>query len=121
MHGLLRTATMALLVTMMAAALPDAHSLQVPAAQTEHPAGCHERGPAAPPRSPSPSPTSYQCCLSGHHAAIPNGAFSLRSAAAQLCPLNRGEERDTKIVLSRDPTVMVVSSYSPPGAVPLRI
>jgi hypothetical protein len=121
MHGLLRTATMALLVTMMAAALPDAHSLQVPAAQTEHPAGCHERGPAAPPRSPSPSPTSYQCCVSGHHAAIPNGAFSLRSTAAQLCLLHDGEDRELEFVPRHDPSGAIVYSYSPPGTSPLRI
>jgi hypothetical protein len=52
---------------------------------------------------------------------MPNDAFSLRSAAAQLCWLDRGEDHGPKIVLGHDPAVMVVSSYSPPGAVPLRI
>jgi hypothetical protein len=120
MHGFLRMAALGLLVT-MAATLPEAHGLQVPAAQSKHPAGCHGRLPASPSHSPSPSPTSSQCCVSGHHAALPCGAFSLRSAAAQLGRLNRGDDRDLKIVLGQDPRGLIVSSYSPPGTPPLRI
>ena len=120
MHGILRMAAVALLVT-MAAALPGAHGLQVSTAQTEHPAGCHGHGPATPSPSPSNLPTSYQCCVSGHHAAIPNSAFSLRSTASQLCQLDRGEDLGLKSVLRHDPAVMLVSSYSPPGTAPLRI
>jgi len=120
MHGILRTAAMALLVT-MAAALPEAHGLQVPAAQTEHRAGCHGRFSTIPSHSPSPSPTSYQCCVSGHHAAIPYGAFSLRSAAAQCGRLDHGDDLAPKIALGQDPTGVIVSSYSPPGTSPLRI
>ena len=116
MHGMLRMVAVALVVT-MAAALPDAHRLKVPVAGTGHPAGCHGHEPVA----PIPSPTNYQCCVSGHHAAIPNSAFSLHSAASHLGPSDHGEHHRLKFILRHDPAVMIVSSYSPPGAAPLRI
>ncbi len=88
MYGILRTDAVLLIFT-MGCALIGAHAQLFPAAQASHPAGCHGRGPGIPSRShfpaPIPAPTSYQCCVNGHHAAIPNAAFSLRSMAAQLC------------------------------------
>jgi hypothetical protein len=116
MHGMLRMVAVALVVT-MAAASPDAHGLKVPVAGTGHAAGCHGHGPV----TPTPSPTNYRCCVSGHHAAIPNSAFSLQSAASHLCPSDNGKDHGLKFILRHDPAVMIVSSYSPPGAAPLRI
>jgi hypothetical protein len=37
-------------------------------------------------------PTSYRCCVNGHHVAIPNVSFTLSSTAAQLCSLAVDEQ-----------------------------
>ena len=43
--------------------------------------GCHSHKPTAP---AVPAPTSYQCCVNGHHAAIPEWVVysSLHGCAA---------------------------------------
>src|SRR6266853_3588453 len=40
------------------------------AAVDERPAGCHAHGGQSLPLSPLPAPVSYQCCLTGHDAAV---------------------------------------------------
>jgi hypothetical protein len=116
MHGNLRMIALLLLVT-MAGTLATAQVELFPAAQESHPAGCHGHAPAI----PSPAPTSYQCCVSGHHAAIPNAAFSLRPEAAQICSLDNGAEPVLTLVPCYRASVRIVPSSSPPSAVPLRI
>lgn len=114
MHGMMRMLALALMMAM--AAVPNAPAMPF-LAQAAHPAGCHSHGPA----SPIPSPVDYQCCASGHQAAMPNIAFSLRSASAQLCLLHGGEDLELESVPRQFPTGEIVSSYSPPGTSPLRI
>jgi hypothetical protein len=111
-----------LLLAATAMSLPGA--LALPAAPPVHihlhPAGCHSSKPTAP-AVPDPAPTSYQCCVNGHHAAVPNGLFTLRSMAAQLCSLAAAEQLRLSSASYRHSTISVVPSNSPPGAAPLRI
>lgn len=102
-----------LLVAM--AAMPAAQAMPFPAAQSGHP-GCHGHAPA----TPVPSPTNYECCVSGHHTAMPNVAFSLGSIVAELCSLEQSERANLRFV-SFPSTVLALPSNSPPGAAPLRI
>jgi hypothetical protein len=115
MKGSLRMVAVLMLVS-MAAALPGAHAHAFPAAQTGHPAGCHSHGAA-----PAPAPTSYQCCVSGHRAAIPNPSFAPRSLVAQVSGLENGENLGSGVVPYRHSAVFVVPSDSPPRTAPLRI
>lgn len=105
MSGLWRLIAWGMLVA-MASALPDATALAFPEAQ---------------PVVPAPAPTSYQCCVSGHHVAIPNSSFSSLPLTAQL----RGSDADAGFRLGaercRHSAMFVVASNSPPGAAPLRI
>jgi hypothetical protein len=84
MPGSLRMIALLLLV-LMAGTLPGAQALAFPEAQPlpphPHPAGCHSPGSTVP-ATPDPAPTSYQCCVNGHHAAIPNASFTLGSVTA---------------------------------------
>jgi hypothetical protein len=116
MHGSSRTTAVMLLITM--AAMLDMQALTFPAAHSGHPASCH--GPAA----PSPAPTSYRCCVNGHHIAIPNPAFSLRAPVrtmdAQLCKMDHGECARLDYVQLAG-SALSVASDSPPGIAPLRI
>jgi hypothetical protein len=128
MHGILRMVAL-LLVVAVAMALPGEHALpfpadripvnRIPANPAQHPAGCHEMPSPLP--SPSPAPVSYECCVSGHQAAIPNPTFSSRPLAALVAALDQGEEVSLSSVGFVDTRVSVVPSNSPPGAAPLRI
>jgi len=110
MHTTSRLVAVLLLCT-MASAMPGLRAFARSATPT-HPVGCHGHAPA---------PLSYECCVNGHHAAMPNLAFSTRPPLAQAASL----EPDQKILQASDffrhCTVSVVPSYSPPDAAPLRI
>ncbi len=110
-----------LLVVTVATALPGAHALPFAAEQEQHPAGCHRHGPATRSPSPSPAPASYECCVSGHQAAIPNPTFSTRPLVALVLGLDRGEEFSLISVGFVDTRLSVAPSNSPPGAALLRI
>jgi hypothetical protein len=116
MHGILRMVAMLLLFT-MTAALPGAQAMPVPSARADHALGCHHHGPA----TPSPVPTSYQCCVNGHHAAAPSVSFAIRFVAAQVGRSNSDDGPRLVLLLGMNSAIFVVSSNSPPGAAPLRI
>ena len=133
MHGILRMVAM-LLVVSVAMALPGAHALpfpadRIPANPVQHPAACHGYKPTMPSSSslplPSPSrsrsPMSYECCASGHQAALPNPTFSSRPLVALVSGLESGEEFSLISVGFVDTRVSLVPSNSPPGSAPLRI
>jgi hypothetical protein len=113
MHGILRMVAVLLLIAM--AAMPAAQAMPFPAAPSGHP-GCHGHAPI----TPVPSPTNYQCCVSGHHAAMPGAAFSIGSMAAERCSLEQSERPNLRFV-SFPSAVLAVPNSSPPGATPLRI
>jgi hypothetical protein len=116
MPGILRMVAM-LLVLAMTAALPDALAMPPVPAPAGHAAGCHGHGPA----NPSHLPTSYQCCVSGHHAAVPTVSFSLRGVATQVGSLDGVDGLRFALVLSVNSAVLIFPSNSPPGLTPLRI
>jgi hypothetical protein len=124
MQGSLRTVAVLLLV-IMAPALGGEPALAFPGAQAVllhpvhlHPAGCHGPKPVAP---ASPLPTSYQCCANGHHAAIPNASFTVRSMAAQLRSLASVDEPRLNFASSLNSGKLLAPSNSPPSGTPLRI
>jgi hypothetical protein len=106
-----------LLLVVTAAAVPGAHALAFLTTQPAHPAGCHNHGPA----TPVPAPISFQCCVSGHQAAIPIASFSSIPHDAGLCGLAADEPHRPGFALDRHSVMFVVPSNSPPGAAPLRI
>jgi hypothetical protein len=112
---------MVLLFT-LAAGFPATQGLTSAAMPPAHPAGCHAHGPT----TPFPAPTSYQCCMSGHDAAIPNASFSLRpssahSTAAEFCPAPAGQRPRLDFAPRLYSALLVIPSDSPPVAAPLRI
>lgn len=124
MQGSLRTVAVLLLVT-MAPALGGGPALALPETQAVllhpvhlHSAGCHSPKPVAP---ASPLPVSYQCCANGHHAAMPNASFTVRSRAAQLRSLASVDELRLNFASSLNSGKLPAPSNSPPGGVPLRI
>ena len=113
MHGILRMVAVVLLLAM--ADMPATQAMPFPVAQSGHP-GCHGHAPV----TPVPSPTNYQCCVSGHHVAMPSAAFCIGSIAAELCCLEPIER--AKLRFDSFPSaVLALPSNSPPGAAPLRI
>ena len=111
-----------LLVIAMAAASPGGQTMPATAGPMNPPAGCHGHGPAsAAPAHPAPVPASYQCCATGHQAALPNAPFSLYSAAAQLCSLNAGEGFGLDLAPNLPAAALVAPSDSPPITTSLRI
>jgi len=119
MHRLLRMVAAVLLIP-MAMALPGAQAMSSPAVPAHHSAGCHGQAPA----TRFPAPTSYQCCASGHQAALPNASFALLSSisvVAQRCSLDGSGGPRLSFVSWLHSAVLVVPFSSPPGAAPLRI
>jgi hypothetical protein len=115
MPGICRIVALLLLIA-MAAALPGPRAMAFPP-MAGHPAGCHGHGPATPTRVP----TSYQCCATGHQAALPNAAFSFCSPAAQFCRLNAGESFGSDVAPDLPAAALVAPSDSPPITTSLRI
>jgi hypothetical protein len=111
MHGILRMLAILLSLT-VATALPGAHDLPLPAAA----AGCHHQ-----PANPSPAPRNYQCCASGHDAAMPSAALSLLLMASHLCGFDHSDGPRRDFVRLAHFAVLIVPSNSPPGIAPLRI
>lgn len=125
MQRSLRTVAVLLLVT-MANTLSGAQTLTFPAAQAVplrldlHPAGCHSQESRAP-KLPSPLPASYPCCMNGHHVAVPNASFTLRSMAAQLCSLTSSAMLRFDFISCLRCEDASGLSTSPPSTAPLRI
>jgi hypothetical protein len=126
MYGSWRIVGLLLLIT-TAAALPDMQMMPNTAAATSHPAGCHSHGPMSNepvsngPVIPSPAPVSYQCCESGHQAALPNLVFSLASNAALPGKLSSAVNLDSRVAPHAFSVGFIVPSDSPPITGSLRI
>jgi len=118
MHRLWRMIAVLVALT-MATALPGAHAVTIPVAQTGHPAGCHSPRPTP----LTPSPTSYQCCVNGHRWTIPGVSFSVseRLLLAQFATLDGGEDLSLASTFSAHFSLSAVIASSPPGIAPLRI
>lgn len=114
MQPISRTVAVLLLVT-IAAALPGVQASALSAAQPAHP-GCHGHAPA----TPTPAPTSYQCCVSGHHQAMASTPFSLRPLVA-LFDLDAREGILKCASLSSYFVGSAIPCTSPPNSAPLRV
>ena len=80
------------------------------------PAGCHEHARHA----PSPEPVSYQCCQTGHNAAVLTNAPNPRPLF--FVSESLASEAVLFSVIGHDGFYKVVaSSCSPPGSTPLRV
>jgi len=95
------------------------------AAVDERPAGCHAHGsqslPLSPlPHSPLPAPVSYQCCLTGHDAAVVPDSISPQPPA-QCAAVHRQIEPLLTGYFLGDFEVSMIPSADPPGMTPLRI
>jgi hypothetical protein len=99
------------LIATLASTSIGIHALVLPAPHV-HPAGCHGHG------SPTPAPVSYQCCVAGHHQAIPGSLFSGLVSLAYF-----GTTEDAENVVPVEPlgTTPVSSSPGSPGITSLRI
>jgi hypothetical protein len=115
MHGILRTVT-TLLLFATTLALPGAETMPY-GAPAGHAAGCHGHG-SAKPVAPA---TGFECCVNGHHEAIPNLSLSLRFVAAQVSSLDSIDGPGLALLLRSNSAVLVFPSNSPPGPAPLRI
>ena len=73
------------------------------------------------PERPSRVPISYQCCVNGHHAAIPQATFQARPLLALFSKSHGGEDFSLDSVLAAHFSTIVVPASSPPGLTPLRI
>jgi hypothetical protein len=93
------------------------------AALGERPAGCHAHGGQSlplsqMPHSPLPAPASYQCCLTGHDAAVVPASTSPQPPSAPVPP--QIESLLTGLFLG-GLEVSMIPSAEPPGTTPLRI
>jgi hypothetical protein len=120
-----------LIAALVSAALPTgalvlAAADHVPAtALGERPAGCHAHGGQSLPlsqlpHSPLPAPASYQCCLTGHDAAVVPASASPQPPAASAPVPPQIESLLTGYFLG-GLEVSMVPSAEPPGTTPLRI
>jgi len=73
------------------------------------------------PEQPARAPLSYQCCVNGHHAAVPPATFSARPLLALFPKSHGGEDFSPASVLAPHFSTVVTPSSSPPGIAPLRI
>ena len=97
------------------------------AAVDERLAGCHAHGgqslPLSPlPRSPLPAPVSYQCCLTGHDAAVvPASTSPQPPARCQYTQVTLQIQSALTAYFLGGLEVSMVASAEPPGTTPLRI
>ena len=95
------------------------------AALDERPAGCHAHGGQSLPlsqlpHSPLPAPASYQCCLTGHDAAVVPASTSPEPPAPSAPVPPHIESLLTGYFLG-GLDVSMVPSAEPPGRTALRI
>jgi hypothetical protein len=103
------------LIASMAAMVSGASAFSP--AQPVHPAGCHGRAPAM----PSQAPVSFQCCASGHHAAMPATMFRHHPATSQSDRVDAASRFLVFPVEGFAFALRFTLASSPPGAAPLRI
>jgi len=103
-------------VLLLAVCLGSIPAQALAIASNQQPAGCHEHRE----KTPTQSPTSYQCCLYGHDSAIVT-AFSLVQSDLQQSPAASDSELPTQQALVPIVESLRVSSGDPPDVLPLRI
>jgi hypothetical protein len=127
--GLLMIATLTM-ATLTTGAWTEADHVSASSSQLhERPAGCHEHGDRTIPRSPlspsplpysPPAPVSYQCCLTGHVAAVVQASDSLQLSVQYTRVDLQIEPARTVSTLSQL-EISAVLFADPPGTTSLRI
>lgn len=113
-----RARVLAMLVLLaVVATLPCVKVFAFSTGDSARPPACHSHLPVTPMRAP----ISLQCCMEGHHAAIPNAAFSPGPLAQLASRQPSYTFPDISFSMTAPSVSFPVASDSPPGAVPLRI
>jgi|ERR1700687_696852 len=119
--GLLLIAALLLATRSLAVAIAVADHAPS-AAVDERQAGCHAHGGKSLPRSPLPAPVSYQCCLTGHDAAVmPASTSPQPPAQCQYTRVTLQIESALTVYFLGGLEVSMLLSADPPGMTPLRI
>jgi len=84
-------------------------------------AGCHGRHSGHRSEAPLPVPASLQCCVNGHHAALPSATFSSRTPLAPIADFNRESNLFVNSAGASHFAPSLLPSVRPPGLTPLRI
>ena len=139
LHRVAFRAASVLLLVITAASAMEATGMALPAkpfsgrlstvlsSQPAPPAGCHSPElpaslplPVVPATIP-PAPRSYQCCVTGHHIAIPFASFSHRLVFSCVGDAS-GAGQFSLLTAARSSSSVLISPFgSPPGSVSLRI
>ena len=75
---------------------------------------CHQHGSKA----PAPGPVNFQCCVSGHHAAIVPLLFEIQTPSVTASTFTLAADIPSAETLT---AILVSLSGDPPGVLPLRI
>lgn len=123
--GLLLSVALVLATLATGAWAEGDHASAPPKGRGEVSAGCHGHGGAALPdsrlpHSPLPAPVNYQCCLTGHDAAVVQ-ASSFAQPSAQCTRATLRVEFALTGRLFGGFEMSIVHSADPPGITPLRI
>ncbi len=124
--GLLLIAALVMATRSLAVAVAGADNTPS-AAVDERPAGCHAHGgqslPLSPlPHSPLPAPVNYQCCLTGHDAAVVSASTSpQRPAQCQYAQVTLQIQSALTAYFLGGLEISMLLSADPPGTNPLRI
>jgi len=115
----------AAVVTATGAVAETDHASSPLMAPAQPAAGCHGHvGETLPdshlPHSRRPAPVSYQCCLTGHEAAVVEASYSPQPSFQCSHFIRRIESAPTARCLEGLEVLMVLSA-DPPGTTPLRI
>ena len=105
-----------LLLGVVSSIFPGAPSFALPDPPA-HSAGCHSHQSPA----PSPAPVSYQCCVAGHHVAIPGVSFSGQFPLLYLCKASEADSRPMASIGHHNFLIQIPSPDGSPGLAPLRI
>ncbi|HEY6302318.1 MAG TPA: hypothetical protein VIX14_04570 [Terriglobales bacterium] len=101
------------------------HASSPLATHAPRPVACHVHGgepllDSHLPHSRRPAPVSYQCCLTGHEAAVVQASYSPQPSFQCSCSIRLIESAPTACCLEGLEILMVLSA-DPPGTTPLRI
>lgn len=108
-----------LLLAALAAAQPATQVLALSAGPPLPAAGCHGDMGRHSSSPTAPAPAKYQCCVNGHHAAIPSAMFSGHRLLTLMSGMDLGLALRSSSELAS--LVSFAPSTSPPQSAPLRI
>jgi hypothetical protein len=112
MEKVFKVAALLLIVTVGASAM-QSQWITIEAQPTQSSGGCHEHG------GKMPAPASYQCCLTGHNAAVLQIPYS--PEPFHVFPIELAGEDSSHKSQAASSDKISVPAAGPPGSNPLRI